>query len=193
MRIFQAKHKITQNLGRFFRVEKIPHYNAIFYRAKLSFMIIFVSGFQIVFQTAKIVPKSLQGGFKMIFDAERLINRLKDAPNGSEVKIFLYIALNQPSEGIHGFKTTKQQLAYDLKVKIPTIFRSLRWLKDEMFVQELKLVDCSDFMVNPSFVMNNCDREARIKEWNRRCNLDSAREIRLKREKRRRELRNAKN
>ena len=129
----------------------------------------------------------------MIFDAERLINKVKDTPNGSEVKIFLYIALNQPSEGIHGFKTTKQQLAYDLKVKIPTIFRSLRWLKDEMFVQELKLLDCSDFMVNPSFVMNNCDHEARIKEWNRRCNLDSAREIRLKRENRRRELRNAKN
>ena len=124
----------------------------------------------------------------MIFNAERLINRLKDAPNGSEVKIFLYIALNQPSEGIRGFITTKKQLAIDLNLKQTAIFTSLRWLKDEMFVQELKLVDCSDFMVNPSFVMNNCDRDARIKEWNRRCNLDSARVVRLRKEKRRREL-----
>ena len=124
----------------------------------------------------------------MFFNEDVLLNRIKDAPNGSEVKIFLYIALNQPSEGIRGFQTTKQQLSYDLNLKIRTIFDSLRWLKDEMFVQELKLVDCSDFMVNPLFVMNNSDQDERIKEWNRRCNLDSAREVRLRKERRRREL-----
>jgi len=129
----------------------------------------------------------------MFFNEDVLLKRIKDAPNGSEVKIFLYIALNQPSEGIRGFQTTKQQLSYDLNLKIRTIFDSLRWLKDEMFVQELKLVDCSDFMVNPLFVMNNSDRDERIKEWNRRCNLDSAREVRLRKERRRRELRKAKN
>ena len=127
-------------------------------------------------------------GFKMFFNEDVLLNRIKDAPNGSEVKIFLYIALNQPTEGIRGFQTTKQQLSYDLNLKMPTIFNSLRWLKSEMFIQELKLVDCSDFMVNPLFVMNNSDKDERIKEWNRRCNLDSAREVRLRKEKRRREL-----
>ena len=124
----------------------------------------------------------------MFFNEDVLLNRIKDAPNGSEVKIFLYIALNQPTEGIRGFQTTKQQLSYDLNLKMPTIFNSLRWLKSEMLIQELKLVDCSDFMVNPLFVMNNSDRDERIKEWNRRCNLDSAREVRLLKEKRRREL-----
>ena len=127
----------------------------------------------------------------MVFDAERLINKVKSAPNGSEVKIFLYIALNQPSEGIHGFKTTKKQLATDLNLKQTAIFTSLRWLKSELMIQELKLLDCSDFMVNPRFVMNNCDQDERIKEWNRRCNLDSAREVRLLKEKRRRELKKA--
>lgn len=124
----------------------------------------------------------------MIFDAEKLINKLKDAPNGSEIKIFLYIALNQPSEGIRGFITTKKQLAIDLKLKQTAIFTSLRWLKSEMFIQELKLVSYSDFMVNPRFVMNNSDFKERMTEWNRRCNLDSAREVRLRKEKRRREL-----
>ena len=47
-------------------------------------------------------------------------------------------------------------------------------------------------MVNPYIVMNNGDRDERINEWNRRCNLDSAREVRLRKEKRRRELRKAK-
>ena len=124
----------------------------------------------------------------MFFNEDVLLNRIKDAPNGSEVKIFLYIALNQPTEGIRGFQTTKQQLSYDLNLKMPTIFNSLRWLKSEMLIQELKLVDCSDFMVNPLFVMNNSDQDERIKEWNRRCNLDSAREVRLRKERRRREL-----
>ena len=129
----------------------------------------------------------------MFFNEDVLLKRIKDAPNGSEVKIFLYIALNQPTVGIRGFQTTKQQLSYDLNLKMPTIFNSLRWLKSEMFIQELKLVDCSDFMVNPLFMMNNSDQDARIKEWNRRCNLDSAREVRLRKERRRRELRKAKN
>jgi len=124
----------------------------------------------------------------MFFNEDVLLKRIKDAPNGSEVKIFLYIALNQPTEGIRGFQTTKQQLSYDLNLKMPTIFNSLRWLKSEMLIQELKLVDCSDFMVNPLFVMNNSDQDERIKEWNRRCNLDSAREVRLRKERRRREL-----
>ena len=124
----------------------------------------------------------------MFFNEDVLLNRIKDAPNGSEVKIFLYIALNQPTEGIRGFQTTKQQLSYDLNLKMPTIFNSLRWLKSEMFIQELKLVDCSDFMVNPLFVMNNSDQDERIKEWNRRQRLDTEREVRLFKEKRRREL-----
>ena len=46
-------------------------------------------------------------------------------------------------------------------------------------------------MVNLNVVMNNSDREARIKEWNRRCKLDIQRELRLKKEKRLREARKA--
>ena len=46
-------------------------------------------------------------------------------------------------------------------------------------------------MVNPFIVMNNGDREERIAEWNRRCNLDSARELRLRKERRSREAKKA--
>ena len=124
----------------------------------------------------------------MIFNDDKLIIKLKTIPNAPTIKIFYFIAHNQPKDGIRGFQTTKQQLSYDLNLKMPTIFNSLRWLKSEMLIQELKLVDCSDFMVNPLFVMNNSDQDERIKEWNRRCNLDSAREVRLRKERRRREL-----
>ena len=89
------------------------------------------------------------------------------------------------------FKTTKEQLAIDLNLNIRTIFKSLRWLNENLLVQEVKCVDHSDFMVNPYFVMNNFDREARIAEWNRRSILDSQRKIRLRKEKRRREQKKA--
>ena len=125
----------------------------------------------------------------MTFNHERLISIIKDAPNGSELKIFLYIALNQPPDGIRGFRTTKIQLSFDLKLKLPTIFKALKWLEDNLLVQELKLAEDFDFMANPRFVMNNSDYQERFAEWNRRCNLDSAREVRLRKERRIRKLR----
>ena len=128
----------------------------------------------------------------MIFNENILINKIKSAPNGSEVKIFLYIALNQPNDDIKGFQTTKQQLAFDLNIKIRTVFNSLRWLKDNLLIHELKLADSVDFMVNPYIIMNNCDRDARIAEWARRQRLDSERELRLRKERRLRELRKQK-
>ena len=125
----------------------------------------------------------------MISFDKKVFNLLNDAPYHSAIKIFLFIALNQPPEGLHGLISTKEQLAGTLNLKRSAIFRDLKWLKDNLLIQELKLLDCSDFMVNPYFVMNNSNRDERIKEWNRRCNLDSAREVRLRKERRIRKLR----
>jgi len=119
----------------------------------------------------------------VIFNEERLINIIKDAPNGSELKIFLYIALNQPSEGIRGFRITKKQLAIDLKLKIRTIFAALRWLEENLLIQEIKQVEDFDFMANPYFVMNNSDRDARIAAWSRRCRIDTLKEVEKSRRK----------
>ena len=127
----------------------------------------------------------------MIFNDEILIQRLKGTPNGSEVKIFLYIALNQPQEGIRGYETTKQQLATDLNLKIATVFSALRWLKDNIFINEIKQVETVDFMANPYYVMNNCDRQARIDEWNRRCDIEKAKIYAARRRKRLREAKKA--
>lgn len=161
----------------------------IFADVKLYLNRIFILRFQIDFQTDKITAK---GGLLMIFDDERLIHIIKDAPNGSELKIFYFIAHNQPKEGIRGYRTTKIQLAIDLNLKMPTIFKSIKWLKDNLLIQEVKLVEDSDFMANPRFVMNNSDYNERFAEWNRRCNLDSAREVRLRKERRLRQFRKAK-
>ena len=128
----------------------------------------------------------------MISIDKSVLKLLNDAPNPSVYKIFLFIALNQPDDGIYGFRFTKDDLIAHLNSSKTSIFRDLKWLKDNLLVQELKLAEDFDFMANPRFVMNNSDYNERFAEWNRRCNLDSAREVRLRRERRLRKLRNDK-
>ena len=127
----------------------------------------------------------------MNFDFQRILRLFNNAPNPHIIKIFFYILIHQPQDGIRGFKINKQQLQYDLKLSRTNFFNSMHWLKDNLFIQELKMIEESDFMVNPYIVMNNGDRDERIAEWNRRCNLDRARESRLRKERRRREAKKA--
>ena len=129
----------------------------------------------------------------MISVDKNVWNILKDTSSSSTVKIFFYIATNQPDDGLFGFRCTKIQLAVDLNLKQAIVFRSIKWLKDNLLIQELKLAEDFDFMANPRYIMNNSDYNERFAEWNRRCNLDSSRELRLRKQRRIRELRKSKN
>ena len=120
----------------------------------------------------------------MISVDKNVFNLLNDAQYHSIVKIFFFIALNQPEEGVQGLKITKEQLAVSLKLGKSAIFRDLKWLRDNLLIQELKFVDFFDYMANPRFVMNNSDYQERLNEWNRRCRLDVQHEIELKRKRR---------
>lgn len=128
----------------------------------------------------------------MFFDEIRTLRTVNEAPNEFAIKIFLYLAMKQPPDGIRGFQIDKKQLQYDLKLTRTVFFDSLRWLKENLVVSELKLVGYSDFMVNPYIVMNNGDRDARIAEWSRRIRLYDD-NIKKNRERKRRELLKKKN
>ena len=108
----------------------------------------------------------------MIFDDRRTLRTINEAPNDHIIKIFFYLAFHQPEEGIRGYTIDRKQLQYDLKLKRTNFLVSLRWLKENLVVNELKMVPNSDFMVNPYIVMNNSNRDERIAEWNRRCDLE---------------------
>lgn len=127
----------------------------------------------------------------MIFDDKRTLRIINEAPNSHIVRIFFWLAFNQPQDGIHGYKIPKSQIAGDLNLGRTVLFESLHWLKDNLFIQELKFIDESDFMVNPYIVMNNSDREDRINEWKRRIKLEDEKIKRNRELKRRRELKNA--
>ena len=122
----------------------------------------------------------------MIFDDRRTLRTIEDAPDDHIIKIFFYLAFHQPQDGIRGYQIDKTQLQFDLKLGRTNFLVALRWLKENTIVNELKLLEASDFMVNPYIVMNNSNREERIAEWNRRVHLEDAK-IRKNRERRRRE------
>jgi len=121
----------------------------------------------------------------MIFDDRRTLRTIEDAPDDHIIKIFFYLAFHQPDDGIRGYQIDKTQLQYDLKLGRTNFLVALRWLKENLVVNELKLVGYSDFMVNPYLVMNNGDKNERIAEWNRRVHLEDDK-IKKNRERRRR-------
>ena len=99
----------------------------------------------------------------MFFDEIRTLRTINNAPNDFTIKIFLYLAINQPNDGISGYKIEKSQLQFDLKLGKSTFFNSLHWLRENLVVNELKLISESDFMVNPYIVMNNGDRDPELR------------------------------
>ena len=125
----------------------------------------------------------------MFFDEIRTLRTVNEAPNDFAIKIFLYLAIKQPNDGIRGYQIDKKQLQYDLKLTRTVFFDSLRWLKENLVVNELKMVGYSDFMVNPYIVMNNGDRDARIAEWSRRIKLQDDKDKKNRERKRKSELR----
>ena len=122
----------------------------------------------------------------MIFDDRRTLRTINDAPDDHIIKIFFYLAFHQPNDGTRGYVIDKTQLQLDLKLGRTNFLVALRWLKENTVVNELKLLEASDFMVNPYIVMNNSNRDERIAEWNRRVYLEDAK-IRKNRERKRRE------
>ena len=122
----------------------------------------------------------------MIFDDRRTLRTINAATDDHIIKIFFYLAFNQPQDGIRGYVIDKTQLQFDLKLGRTNFLVALRWLKENTIVNELKLLEASDFMVNPYIVMNNGDRDERIAEWNRRVRLEDDK-IRKNRERKRRE------
>ena len=122
----------------------------------------------------------------MIFDDRRTLRTINEAPDDHIIKIFFYLAFHQPEDGTRGYVIDKTQLQLDLKLGRTNFLVALRWLKENTVVNELKLLEASDFMVNPYIVMNNSNRDERIAEWNRRVYLEDAK-IRKNRERKRRE------
>ena len=112
----------------------------------------------------------------MVNYSERCVEFVKKHSTGSILQIFFYLALNQDSNSenvIGGFKCTKKHLQDELKLRKSTVWSALKYLEDELLVNEAIINGQTEFMVNPYYVMVGDDREKRIAEWKRRVTLDN--------------------
>ena len=112
----------------------------------------------------------------MVTYSERCIEFVKKHSTGSILQIFFYLALNQDLNNenvIGGFKCTKKHLEDELKLRKSTVWSALKYLEDELLVNESIINGQTEFMVNPYYVMVGEDRDKRISEWKRRVKLDN--------------------
>ena len=112
----------------------------------------------------------------MVNFSDRCSEFIKNNNVSSIVRIFFYIAFNQDTNGENvtsGFKCSRNFLCDELKLRKSTVWAALKYLEDELLVNEAIINGQTEFMVNPYFVMVGDDRDKRIAEWARRVNLDN--------------------
>ena len=112
----------------------------------------------------------------MVICSERCSEFIKNHNVCSVVRVFCYLAFNQPPDDeniVRGFKCTKKHLQDELKLRKSTVWSALKYLEDELLVNETIINGQTEFMVNPYYVIVGEDRDKRIAEWARRVKLDN--------------------
>ena len=112
----------------------------------------------------------------MVTCSERCSEFIKNHNVCSVVRVFCYLAFNQPPDVENlsvGFKCSRKFLEDELKLRKSTVWSALKYLEDELLVNETIINGQTEFMVNPYYVMVGEDRDKRIAEWVRRVKLDN--------------------
>lgn len=112
----------------------------------------------------------------MVICSERCSEFIKNHQISSVVRVFCFLAFNQPNDNennVCGFKCTKKFIQDELKLRRPTVWAALKYLEDELLVNESIINGQTEFMVNPYYVMVGDDKQRRIDEWKRRVTLDN--------------------
>jgi len=106
------------------------------------------------------------------FNVEKCNLLLKDPPAPTTLRVFFWLALNQHEQT--GFvRTTKKYLAQTLNLDAKSLYRALKWLKDNYIVHQRRCHGFFEFMVSPYYVEWGNDRQARLSEWNLRWRLSN--------------------
>lgn len=95
---------------------------------------------------------------------------LEKVNQGATVRIFLYIAHHQSygTNGIFGYRCTRQYLSDILKLDRKTVYSTLKYLLDNYLIVENRFDGSLEFMVNPDYVTIGTDKKARQREWSER-------------------------
>ena len=108
----------------------------------------------------------------MTFNLEKCNNLLKNQLQAATLRVFFWLALNTHDQT--GFvRTTKKYLAQALNLDPKSLYRALKWLKDNYIVHQKRCHSFFEFMVSPYYVEWGNDRQARLEEWNLRWRLSN--------------------
>ncbi len=123
--------------------------------------------------------KSQNGGGWVISYTEKMCEFLTRVSTGATVRVFLYIAHHQSYgvDGQFGYRCTHKYLRQVLNISKPTLWASLKWLKENYLVNEMEIDGATEFMVNPNYITVGTDKKARVREWSRRWELFHKRNI----------------
>lgn len=114
---------------------------------------------------------SKNGSGYVISYTEKMCDFIAKTTAGSVVRVFMYIAHHQSygSDGSQfGYRCSHKFLQQVLNIDKPTLWRALKYLKDNFLVHVGKVEGYTEFMVNPLYVTIGKDRKVRMKVWNER-------------------------
>lgn len=117
---------------------------------------------------SKVIPKNA-GGFVLSYTS-KMCDFIEECSTGATIRVFVYIAHRQQygHDGVFGYRTSRANLGKALGLSRKSIYSALEYLKSKMYVNELKVDGCFEYMVDPSFVTVGTDRKTREREWTRR-------------------------
>lgn len=114
--------------------------------------------------------KTQNGSGFVISYTEKMNEFIMKTETPSVVRIFLYLAHNQQYgiNGVYGYRCTRKHLETALNITRKSVYSALTKLKEDFLVVETKVDGLSEFMVNPNYVTMGKEKQARMREWNRR-------------------------
>lgn len=125
---------------------------------------------EIISQSESVVQMKNGSGFVISY-TEKVSEFLRKCSTGSIVRTFLYVAHHQAygNDGEQfGFRATHKQIQTFLNLDRSTLWDALKYLKENYLVHVGKVNGYTEFMVNPQYVTIGRDKQARVREWNRR-------------------------
>lgn len=118
--------------------------------------------------TSRVVSKNGRG-FVLSYSA-KMIEFITKVTSAATLRVFMFIAHHQGygSDGVYGYRCTRQYLADTLGLTRRSVYTALEFLMDNFLVNEIRVSGVYEYMINPDYVTIGTDKKTRMKEWSQR-------------------------
>lgn len=116
-------------------------------------------------------PSRRNGSGFVISYTEKMCDLITQISKASVLRVFMYIAHHQQygNDGIqYGYRCSHKFLQQVLGLDRKSVYNALQELKGLFLINESKIDGQTEFMVNPQYITIGTNKSERVKEWNRR-------------------------